>query len=93
MSRGREKMKIEDLGPQKFKIFKKHLFLQEENIFPMSPLWTDLTDIKRFAKPARSTRSIGRPSALGVGLRAWRGERVLGVEAGEFGSGGRSGSG
>ncbi|TNN42662.1 hypothetical protein EYF80_047159 [Liparis tanakae] len=39
------------------------------------------------------TRSIGRCSALGAGLRAWRGERVLGVEAGELGSGGRSGGG
>lgn len=47
---------------------------------------------RRF-KPARSTRSIGRCSAFGVGLRAWRGERILGVEAGEFGSGGSSGSG
>ena len=36
----------------------------------------------------RSTRS-----ALGRGRRAWRGERVLGVEAGELGSGGRSGGG
>lgn len=50
-------------------------------------------NIQRYYKPARSTRSIGRCSALGVGLRAWRGERVLGVEAGEFGSAGSSGSG
>lgn len=36
---------------------------------------------------------MGRCSFLGVGLRAWRGERVLGVEAGELGSGGSSGGG
>lgn len=55
--------------------------------------WTDYINIQRYYKPVRSTRSIGLCSALGVGLRAWRGERVLGVEAGEFGSTGSSGSG
>lgn len=34
-----------------------------------------------------------RSGVLGGGLRAWRGDRVLGVEAGESGSGGRSGGG
>lgn len=48
---------------------------------------------KRYRSPDRNTRSMGRCSALGVGLRAWRGERVLGVEAGELGSGGSSGGG
>lgn len=73
--------------------------LQRENFYPQKtkifPFSTNLDHInmKRYSKPARSTRSIGRCSALGVGLRAWRGERVLGVEAGEFGSGGSSGSG
>lgn len=45
------------------------------------------------SRPARNTRSMGRCSALGAGLRAWRGERMLGVEAGELGSAGSSGSG
>lgn len=34
-----------------------------------------------------------RSGVLGAGLRASRGERELGVEAGELGSGGRSGGG
>lgn len=42
--------------------------------------------------PVLRTRSR-RSGVLGVGLRACRGERVLGVEAGELGSGGRSGGG
>lgn len=42
--------------------------------------------------PVLRTRSR-RSGVLGVGLRACRGERVFGVEAGEFGSGGRSGGG
>lgn len=42
--------------------------------------------------PVLRTRSR-RSGVLGVGLRACRGERVLGVEAGEFGSGGKSGGG
>lgn len=43
-------------------------------------------------QPVLRTRSR-RSGVLGMGLRASRGERVLGVEAGEFGSGGRSGGG
>lgn len=54
---------------------------------------TTLRELEWDSKPARNTRSIGRCSALGVGLRAWRGERVFGVEAGEFGSAGSSGGG
>lgn len=42
--------------------------------------------------PVLRTRSR-RSGVLGVGLRACRGERVLGVDAGELGSGGRSGGG
>lgn len=42
--------------------------------------------------PVLRTRSR-RSGVLGVGRRACRGERELGVEAGELGSGGRSGGG
>lgn len=42
--------------------------------------------------PVLRTRSK-RSGVLGVGLRACLGERELGVEAGEWGSGGRSGEG
>lgn len=41
--------------------------------------------------PERNRRSTR--SDLGMGLRIWRGDRVLGVEAGELGSGGSSGWG
>lgn len=76
---------------QKALIFKDNIFIPFPISFSLT--WTDYINIQRNYKPARSTRSIGRCSALGVGLRAWRGERVLGVEAGEFGSAGSSGSG
>lgn len=65
-------------NPEMYRIFKQRNILKTKT---------------RYSRPARNTRSIGRCSALGAGLRAWRGERMLGVEAGELGSAGSSGSG
>lgn len=50
------------------------------------------THIHILPVPVLRTRSR-RSGVLGVGLRVCRGERVLGVEAGELGSGGSSGGG
>lgn len=88
-SRRKKKKKKPDMSQEKT-LFHTNLSLPGDGLENIS---NRSRGRERHPRPARSTRSIGRCSALGVGLRAWRGERVFGVEAGELGSAGSSGGG